>query len=59
MPYIVLFACEDSKERKESMVETMTDMQFKKLLQMVLIILRKSDSLEEAIKEVEELASDN
>jgi hypothetical protein len=37
--------------------EIMTDFQFRKLLEMVLIILKKSDSLDEAIKEVEELAA--
>lgn len=33
----------------------MTDFQFKKILEMVLAILKKSNSLEEAIKEIEEL----
>ena len=35
----------------------MTDFQFRKLLRMVLIILKKSKSLEEAIEDIRELAS--
>ena len=37
------------------MEENMTDYQFKKLLQMVLMILEKSSSLDEAIAEVKKL----
>ena len=33
----------------------MTDFQLRKLLQMVLTILRKSNNLDEAIKEIEQL----
>lgn len=39
------------------MKEQMTDFQFRRLLEMVLAILRKSDNLEEAIKEIEKLAA--
>jgi hypothetical protein len=39
------------------MGEEMTDFQFRKLLEMVLVILRKSDSIEEAIAEIEKLAA--
>jgi aspartate oxidase len=35
----------------------MTDFQFRKLMQMVLAIMKKSDNLEEAIKEIEVIAS--
>jgi hypothetical protein len=35
----------------------MTDFQFRKLMQMVLAIMKKSDSLEDAIKEIEVIAS--
>ena len=38
------------------MSEQMTDFQFRKLLAMVLTILKKSDNLEDAIKEIEKLA---
>ena len=37
------------------MEENMTDYQFKKLIQMVLMILEKSSSLDEAIAEVKKL----
>ena len=37
------------------MEERMTDYQFKKLLEMVLTILKKSKDLDEAIKEIEAL----
>ena len=37
------------------MEENMTDYQFKKLLQMVLMILEKSSSLDEVIAEVKKL----
>ena len=37
------------------MNEHMTDMQFQKLLKMVLTILRKSKTLEEAILDLEQL----
>lgn len=40
------------------MDENMTDFQFKKLLEMVLTILKKSKTLEEAIKEIEALLND-
>ncbi len=40
------------------MDEGMTDFQFKKLLQMVLTILKKSANLEEAIKEIEQLSDE-
>ena len=36
----------------------MTDFQFRKLMEMVLAILKKSDSLEEAIQEIEKLTTD-
>ena len=35
----------------------MTDFQFRRLLQMVLTILKKSENLEKAIKDIEKLAS--
>lgn len=35
----------------------MTDFQFRRLLEMVLVILRKSENLEEAIEEIEKLAA--
>jgi len=35
----------------------MTDFQFRRLLQMVLAILKKSKGLDEAIKEIESLAA--
>jgi len=38
------------------MNEHMTDFQFRKFLEMVLTVLRKSDNLESAIKEIEKLA---
>ncbi len=37
------------------MEENMTDFQFKKLLEMVLAILKKSKDIDEAIKEIEAL----
>jgi len=40
------------------MNEQMTDFQFKKLLEMVLVILNKSENLEEAKKEIEALLND-
>ena len=40
------------------MSEEMTDFQFKKLLEMVLVILNKSQTLEEAKKEIEALLND-
>ena len=39
------------------MEANMTDFQFRRLLQMVLTILKKSESLGEAIKELEALAA--
>jgi hypothetical protein len=39
------------------MSEPMTDFQFRKILEMVLAILRKSDDLGTAIKEIEKLAA--
>lgn len=36
-------------------MEEMTDFQFKKILEMVLAILKKSENLEEAIQEIEAL----
>jgi len=39
------------------MNEQMTDFQFRRLLEMVLAILKKSDNLEEAIAEIEKLAA--
>ena len=39
------------------MEEQMTDYQFRRLLEMVSVILKKSKSLEEAIAEVEKLAT--
>jgi aspartate oxidase len=41
----------------ERMEALMTDFQFRKLMQMVLAIMKKSDNLEEAIKEIEIIAS--
>ena len=41
------------------MNEQMTDFQFRKLLEMVLTILRKSNSLEDAIREIEKLTENN
>ena len=37
------------------MEDQMTDLQFQKLLEMVLTILRKSKSLDEAIADIEQL----
>jgi hypothetical protein len=37
--------------------DMMTDFQFRKLMEMVLAILQKSDNLEEAIKEIEKFAA--
>ena len=39
------------------MAEQMTDFQFRRLLEMVLAILKKSNNLEEAIEEIEKLAT--
>jgi len=39
------------------MEAAMTDFQFRKLLQMVLAILKKSANLEEAIKDIEKFVS--
>ena len=39
------------------MENQMTDFQFRRLLEMVLTILKKSDNLEEAIQEIEKLAA--
>ena len=43
------------ESQKGQEMEKMTDYQFKKIIQMVLSILKKCSSLDEAIKEIEAL----